>query len=165
MQVGLPHKHCSVAIPDGQNLRQKLQAVVVIKISIHQKTKEALCWAITVGRALRTLHVDAKVTRVFQISGKIKNCRYYRANYFWTTHDFSQRAANGTLFDVRWSLVAQVIPESSIYCTSFIKIGVCQQKLSTLEFNFHYRLSSHYTFFPSQKCQSSGIACGEGMRY
>ena len=22
MQVGLPHKHCSVAIPDGQNLRQ-----------------------------------------------------------------------------------------------------------------------------------------------
>ena len=27
--------------------------------------------------------------------------------------------------------------------TSFIKFGVCQQKLSTLEFNFHYRLSSH----------------------
>ena len=25
--------------------------------------------------------------------------------------------------------------------TSFIKIGVCYQKLSTLEFNFHYRLS------------------------
>jgi len=28
--------------------------------------------------------------------------------------------------------------------TSFIKIGVCQQKLSTLEFNFYYRLSSHW---------------------
>ena len=28
--------------------------------------------------------------------------------------------------------------------TSFIKIGVCYQKLSTLEFNFHYRLSSHF---------------------
>ena len=27
--------------------------------------------------------------------------------------------------------------------TSFIKIGVCQQKLSTLEFNFYYRFSSH----------------------
>ena len=27
--------------------------------------------------------------------------------------------------------------------TSFIKIGVCYQKLLTLEFNFHYRLSSH----------------------
>jgi len=27
--------------------------------------------------------------------------------------------------------------------TSFIKIGVCCQKLSILEFNFHYRLSSH----------------------
>ena len=28
--------------------------------------------------------------------------------------------------------------------TSFSKIGVCQQKLSTLEFYFRYRLSSHY---------------------
>ena len=27
--------------------------------------------------------------------------------------------------------------------TSYIKIGVCYQKLSTLEFNSHYRLSSH----------------------
>ena len=27
--------------------------------------------------------------------------------------------------------------------TSFIKIGVCYQKLSTLEGNFHYQLSSH----------------------
>ena len=27
---------------------------------------------------------------------------------------------------------------------SFIKIGVCYQKLSTLELNFHYRLSSHF---------------------
>ena len=31
--------------------------------------------------------------------------------------------------------------------TSFIKIGVCCQKLLTLEFNFHYRLSSHCVFF------------------
>ena len=79
MQVGLPHKHCSVAIPDGQNLRQKLQAVgrnnkpkdksSSLAVSDHRR-------AITVGRALRTLHVDAKVTRVFQISGKMKNCRY-----------------------------------------------------------------------------------------
>ena len=29
---------------------------------------------------------------------------------------------------------------------SFIKIGVCYQKLSTLEYNFHYRLSSHFVF-------------------
>ena len=28
--------------------------------------------------------------------------------------------------------------------TSFIKIGVCYQKLSTLECNFHSRLSSHF---------------------
>ena len=30
--------------------------------------------------------------------------------------------------------------------TSFIKIGFCYQKLSTLEFNFHYQLSSHCEF-------------------
>ena len=28
--------------------------------------------------------------------------------------------------------------------TSFIKIGVCQQKLLALELNFHYWFSSHY---------------------
>ena len=31
--------------------------------------------------------------------------------------------------------------------TSFIEVGLCHQKLSTLEFNFHYRLSSHYLYF------------------
>ena len=30
--------------------------------------------------------------------------------------------------------------------TSFIKIGVCCQKWLTLEFNFHYRLSSHCVY-------------------
>ena len=30
--------------------------------------------------------------------------------------------------------------------TSFIKIGVCQQKLSTLEYDFHYWFSSHYHY-------------------
>ena len=29
------------------------------------------------------------------------------------THDFLQRVANGTSFDVRWSLVAQAIPENA----------------------------------------------------
>ena len=35
-----------------------------------------------------------------------------RANYFWTTHDFLQRASIVTSFDVHWSLVAQAIPEN-----------------------------------------------------
>ena len=30
-----------------------------------------------------------------------------------------------------------------------IKIGVCNQKLLTLEFNFHYWLSSHYLYLPN----------------
>ena len=30
----------------------------------------------------------------------------------WTTYNFSQRAANERSFDVRWSLVAQAIPEN-----------------------------------------------------
>ena len=34
--------------------------------------------------------------------------------------------------------------------TSFIKIEVCYQKLSTLEFNFHYQLSSHCVKFTRQ---------------
>ena len=73
--------------------------------------------AITAGRALRTLHVDAKVTRVFQISGKMKNCRYLVEPTTFGRHTIfrKEHAANGTLFDVRWSLVAQAIPESSIY--------------------------------------------------
>ena len=61
--------------------------------------------------------VDAKVTRLFQFSikQKIKKTVGTRADYFWTTHDFSQRAANGTLVDMRWSLVAQAIPENGLF--------------------------------------------------
>ena len=43
----------NLAIPDGQNFRQKLQALAVIKIqiSIHQKKAlSQLCQTITVGR-------------------------------------------------------------------------------------------------------------------
>ena len=38
---------------------------------------------------------------------------------------------------------------------SFIKIRVCYQKLSTLELNFHYRLSSHYlnSFVATEICR------------
>ena len=40
--------------------------------------------------------------------------------------------------------------------SSFIKIGVCYQKLSTLEFNFHYRLSSHCLVYTHTQPGSSG---------
>ena len=45
---------------------------------------------------------------------------------------------------IRYSLTKRIS-----FCSSFktlstdTKIGVCQQKLSTLELNFHYRFSSH----------------------
>ena len=54
-----------VAIPDGQNFHQKLQALVVIKIQIstHQKKADSeLCQPITVGQC------ELQVTRVFNFS-------------------------------------------------------------------------------------------------
>ena len=90
-----------VAIPDGQNFHQKLQALVIIKIqiSIHQKEAHSeLCQPITVG------HCELQVTRVLifpiQISvEQNQNLQVLEPNTFGQ-HDFSQRAANGTLFDV-----------------------------------------------------------------
>ena len=49
-----------------------------------------------------------------------------------------------TTINIRHRLTKSVSFCSSSTDTSFIKIGVCYQKLLTLEFNFHYRLSSHY---------------------
>ena len=37
-----------------------------------------------------------------------------RADYFGTIRNFLQRAAIGTSFDVRWSLVAQAVPENEL---------------------------------------------------
>ena len=39
------------------------------------------------------------------------------------THDFSQRAANGTLFVVRWSFVAQAVPENELFLSEFSRIA------------------------------------------
>ena len=51
------------------------------------------------------------------------------------------------LKNIRHSLTKRISLCSSFKALStdtiFIKIGLCYQKLSTLEFNFHYRLSSH----------------------
>ena len=85
--MGLPHwKHGSVAIPDGQNLRQKLQALVAIKlqISIHQK------------KALSNDHHWSLRTPLMQ---KLLAFLIYNFKKWKTAgiHDFSQRAANGTL--------------------------------------------------------------------
>ena len=38
------------------------------------------------------------------------------------THDFSQRAANGTSFDVRWSPVAQAVPENKVFLSESSRI-------------------------------------------
>ena len=50
--------------------------------------------------------------------------------------------------NIRYSLTKRISFFSSFKAlstdTSFIKIGVCQQKLLTLELNFHYRFSNHY---------------------
>ena len=38
-----------------------------------------------------------------------------RPNWFWMTHGFSRRAASGTSFDMRWSHVAQTVPENELF--------------------------------------------------
>ena len=41
--------------------------------------------------------------------------------------------------------------------TSFVKIGVCCQKLLAIEFNFHYWLSSHCVYFHLQPLLANGL--------
>ena len=105
----------AVAILDGQNFCQKLQALAVIKIqtSIRKLLVSSVEWSLLVVVNC----VDKEVIHVFiQISiGRKLKTAGTRANYFWVTHNFSQRVANGTLFDVHWSLVAQAIPENKLF--------------------------------------------------
>ena len=100
-----------LAIPDGQNLRQKLQALVY---QIYTKRKLSLS---SVERQspldrwlLRTLLMRKLLALLATIQISIERKLLARADYSWTTHDFrKEQPCNGTLFDVRWSLVA--IPE------------------------------------------------------
>ena len=96
-----------LAIPNGQIFGQKLQALVVVKIQISINQKKALselCWTITVGSCeLRW----CEVTCAYNISLNWTKWKLAgtRTSYFWTKHSFSQRAPNGTSFDVHWSLL------------------------------------------------------------
>ena len=96
-----------LVIPNGQILSQNLQAVIVVKIqiSIHQKKAlSVLCWAITIGSCeLRWCKVTCGY-KIFLDWTKWKTAGT-RTNCFWPKHSFSQRAPNGMLFDVHWSLV------------------------------------------------------------
>ena len=49
-----------------------------------------------------------------QISIELKTAGILEHTSFGQT-TISQRAGNGTLFDVRWSLVAQAIPENELF--------------------------------------------------
>ena len=91
------------AIPDGHNLRQKLQALAIIK-SKYLDTRKKLA----VSSAWMSSSIDHRWslrTPLISTIVKIKKLQVLELTSFGQSTIFSQRAANGTSFDVRWSLV------------------------------------------------------------
>ena len=159
-----------VGIPDGQIFGQKLQALVVVKIQISiSYTKRKLSMR-SVDRSPLVVanSVDAKVTRAFNFSIQISIERKWktavtRANYFWTTHSFSQRATNGTLFDVRWSLVAQAIPENELFLS---KMSIFRNRyLKSVVVTMHWLSNPNNAYYhtTSQLCVHTSGVHASGM--
>ena len=108
-----------LTIPDGQNFRQKLQALDVISTCTPEESSQ---WALSKDHrwSLRTPLMRKWFGFLifpiqFQIERKFKTAGTIKADQFGTIRDFLQRAVNGTSFDVRWSLVAQAIPEKELF--------------------------------------------------
>ena len=130
-----------VAIPDGQNFHQKVEALAIIKSKyLYTRRKLSVC-SVERSQLVVANSIDVEVTRVFNFPIQISIERKWksastRADYFGTIRNFVQRAAIGTLFDVRWSLIAQAVPENELFLLKMSIFRNCYKyflPLSTLD--------------------------------
>ena len=123
-----------------------------IQISIYQK--KALCRMLTVVRCEHHWSGGCSQFLIFpiQISKEQKwKTTGTRADYFWTTHNFLQRATIVTSFDVHWSLVAQAIPETKLLLSKFSIFQNCYYMLGKIlpcDINLNLLLSIHSSYLP-----------------
>ena len=94
-----------------------------------------------------------KLLAVFSFSSKEQKLKTTgtRADYFWTTHNFLQRATIVTSFDVRWSLVVQAIPENKLFLSKlsiFRNRYYMLSKILPCDINLNLLLSIHSSYLP-----------------